>query len=148
MVKKETGKTLEYIFRAERGKPDPLTFLYVRPTAEMVARYKNAIISGTYSQNGDDKSHVQTAVNNGTAKLGLLAECVRGWTGYCDDRGKPIKYSREELFEFDGGMLDEFMDEVDRLIYPKPAEVKNSVRPSEPGSSEGRSEQSREPSGS
>jgi len=134
MIQRTTGKRLEYVFNSERDKDKPLTFFYTKPDASMMANYRNAMVSGNYSQNGDEKVRVTTAITTGTAKLSLVADCVTGWSGYGDDKGNPVAYSRDELMRFDPDLMDEFMAHLDSLLFVGKLETKNYKRPSEAGS--------------
>lgn len=137
MYTKGSRRIEEYVFAGQADKPDPLTFRFRRPNAEIMARFRDAVVVTESGVNGTGfVAGTRYALSQ--AKLGLVQDVLLGWSGYVDAEGKPVPFGKGEVRDLDDEIVQEFLRHLDALVTIGKEEEGKSAPPSGAGSPAGR----------
>jgi hypothetical protein len=134
MPYRQEAEPRRFVFPQYAADPDPLTFLYRKPTAAVMADYHDELLDESRAiENGRAPKNAR-ARGVSKATLKLAAMCTVSWSGYLDAKGEPVPFSLDAFLAFeDGTMMQQYVKHLDGVFYPKDEAEKNSARPSAQG---------------
>jgi len=110
-------EAVEYVLKAEQGKPNASVFLLKEITCGISFRVQN---EATYQ---DEKGRYR--VKLGEAQRLQLISCLVGWRNVKNKKGEEVEFCVDNILKLPPRIQTELNEEINRISMPKDDDIKN-----------------------